>query len=111
MAREARAWILTTPPLFKPHMHKAHRLAGADLTQTERFALLALRNRTQLFAWERELMTGPTMERLAALGLTMQDDGCWDPTPKGIELIARLSGHDLASIALPDAAVRLDTNA
>lgn len=84
-------------------MYKAHRLAGAELTQTERFALLALRNRAHLFAWERALMAAPTMHRLAALGLATQDGGRWDPTARGIELIARLSGQDLGSIAMRDA--------
>ena len=98
------AWILTIPSLSTSHMHKAYRLAGAELTQTERFALLALRNRAQLFVWERELMAAPTMDRLATLGLATHDGSRWDPTPKGIDLIARLSGHDLSSIALPDVA-------
>jgi hypothetical protein len=83
-------------------MRKACRLAGTDLTQNERFALLALRNRAQLFQWERDLMAPHIMERLAALGLTVLDGDRWDPTPKGIELIARLSGHELSSIGLPD---------
>lgn len=103
MVSGGRVWILTFPSLSKRPMHKAYRLAGAELTQTERFALLALRNRAQLFVWERGLMAAPTMDRLAALGLATQDGDRWDPTSKGIELIARLSGHDLSSIVMPDA--------
>ena len=92
-------------------MRKACRLAGTDLTQDERFALLALRNRAQLFQWERELLATQIMERLATLGLTVLEGDRWDPTPKGIELIARLSGHDLSSIGLPDTFALRDLSA
>ena len=83
-------------------MRQACRLTGNELTQTERFALLALRNRTQLFQWERELMESATMQRLAQQGMAIFEGGRWEPTQKGIELIARLTGHDLSSIGLPD---------
>jgi len=83
-------------------MRQACRLTGTELTQTERFALLALRNRSQLFQWERTLMDSPTMQRLANLGMAVFEGGRWEPTQKGIELIARLTGHDLSSIGLPD---------
>jgi hypothetical protein len=85
-------------------MRQARRLTGNELTQTERFALLALRNRTQLFNWERALMESPTMQRLASLGMAAFEGNRWEPTQKGIELIARLTGHDLSSIALPESA-------
>ncbi|MBU8977975.1 MULTISPECIES: hypothetical protein [unclassified Lysobacter] len=88
-------------------MHQARRLAGTELTQTERFALLALRHRNQLFRWERELMAPQTMQRLGALGLVAFEGNEWEPTLMGSELIARLSGHDLTSIALPDLMARL----
>jgi len=86
-------------------MRQACRLTGTELTQTERFALLALRNRAQLFQWERELMESPTMQSLANRGLVAFEGGRWEPTLKGVELIARLTGHDLSSIAIPDVAV------
>jgi len=86
-------------------MRQARRLNGTELTQTERFALLALRNRSQLFQWERALMESPTMQRLAHLGMAAFESGRWEPTQKGTELIARLTGHDLSSIALPEAAI------
>ena len=85
-------------------MRQACRLTGTELTQTERFALLALRNRTQLFRWERALMETPTMQRLAMQGLAVFENERWEPTQKGIELIARLTGYDLSSIAMPDSA-------
>ena len=85
-------------------MRQACRLTGTELTQTERFALLALRNRTQLFQWERVLMESTAMQCLAARGMAVFEGGRWEPTQKGIELIARLTGHDLSSIGLPDAA-------
>ena len=85
-------------------MRQACRLTGTELTQMERFALLALRNRAQLFQWERELMESPTMQRLAHQGMVVFDGERWEPTQKGIEMIARLTGHDLSSIALPEAA-------
>ena len=84
-------------------MRQARRLTGTELTQTERFALLALRNKTR-FRWEHALMETATMQRLAGKGLTVYEGERWEPTQKGIELIARLTGHDLSSIALPDAA-------
>jgi len=84
-------------------MRQACRLNGTELTQTERFALLALRNRSQLFQWERALMESQTMQRLACEGMAVYESGRWEPTLKGIELIARLTGHDLSSIAMPDA--------
>src|SRR5690349_1824374 len=80
-------------------MRHACRITGTELTQTERFALLALRNRTQLFHWERALMESPTMQRLASQGMAVFDGGRWEPTMKGIDLIARLTGYDLSSIA------------
>jgi hypothetical protein len=85
-------------------MRQACRLTGTELTQTERFALLALRNRTQLFRWERALMETPTMQRLAMQGLAVFENERWEPTQKGIELIARLTGYDLSSIAMPESA-------
>lgn len=88
-------------------MRKACRVAGTELTQNERFALLALRNRSQLFRWERELMAPHVMQRLAVLELAVFDGHTWEPTVKGTELIARLTGHDLSSIALPELATRL----
>ena len=91
-------------------MRQASRLTGTELTQTERFALLALRNRTQLFRWERALMETATMQRLAGKGLALFEGERWEPTQKGIELIARLTGHDLSSIAMPDAASAPDTS-
>jgi len=84
-------------------MRQARRLTGTELTQTERFALLALRNKTR-FRWERALMETATMQRLAGKGLAVFEGERWEPTQKGIELIARLTGHDLSSIALPDVA-------
>lgn len=87
-------------------MRKACRLTGTELTQDERFALLALRNRNQLFRWERAVMTSPIMQRLASAGLAVHEGGHWEPTPKGTELIARLTGHDLSSIPLSDVATR-----
>jgi len=89
-------------------MRQACRLTGIELTQTERFALLALRNRTQLFQWERALMESPTMQRLASHGMAVFEGGRWEPTQKGIELIARLTGHDLSSIAMPEVAAAPD---
>jgi len=89
-------------------MRHARRLTGTELTQTERFALLALRNKTQLFRWERALMETATMQRLAVKGLALFEGERWEPTQKGIELIARLTGHDLSSIALPDVALPED---
>lgn len=87
-------------------MRKACRLTGADLTQDERFALLALRNRNQLFRWERDVMASPIMLRLASAGLVVLEGGQWEPTQKGTELIARLTGHDLSSIPLSDVMTR-----
>ena len=83
-------------------MRQAFRLTGTELTQSERFALLALRNRSQLFRWERVLIESTTMQHLAAKGLAAYESGRWEPTQKGTELIARLTGHDRSSIVLSE---------
>ena len=53
-------------------------------------------------------MESATIQRLAGKGLAVFEGERWEPTQKGIELIARLTGHDLSSIALPDAATQED---
>ncbi len=85
-------------------MRQACRLAGTELSQDERFALLALCHRSQLFRWERELMAPQTMQRLEIMDLATFDGWDWELTARGSELIARLTGHDLSLIALPDGA-------
>ncbi|MDR0181744.1 hypothetical protein [Lysobacter arvi] len=91
-------------------MFRACRLAGNELSQEERFALLALRHRSQLFAWERALMAPGVMDRLVELGFTVFDGSGWEPTIRGSELIARLTGHDFSLIAQSDAVIERERN-
>lgn len=74
-----------------------------DVTQNERFALLALSNPALTFRWERDLMTDEVMDALAAKGLAMRVDGQWIPTAAGAETILKISTHDLIASALPNA--------
>ena len=74
-----------------------------NVTQNERFALLALTNPALTFRWERDLMTGDVMDALAAKGLAMRVDGQWVPTAEGAETILKISTHDLIASALPNA--------
>ena len=73
---------------------KGSILDGRDLSQLQRFALLAL-GRSEVFRWERDLMTPELMSELATLGLVVEADGGWVATAAGKELIARLSIHPL----------------
>ena len=74
-----------------------------DVSQDERFALLALSNPALTFRWERELLTGEVMGALAAKGLALCVDGHWVPTAEGAETILKISTHDLIASALPNA--------
>lgn len=74
-----------------------------DITQPERFALLALSNPPLMFRWERNMMTDDVMEALAAKGLAVRSGHHWIATAEGAETILKISTHELIASALPNA--------